>query len=187
MKMYTYNQKKNITVFDLINKKNEKKKKKKNISEEKNIRAYISGTPYTSSIERLSQFMKDRGVTDVFCFCKLKYDPNVLTRYDINFHHLYFPDGETPSPLILENFNTIISDIQNRDNGDKAKIFLHCESGMGRAPTMLAYLMITRFKWKRMDCVSVIRKNRRGVINKKQLNWISDKKFKENNNCCIIL
>ena len=76
---------------------------------------------------------------------------------------------------------------------NKCNIMFHCLAGLGRAPTILSYLMMTRFdygsKSKRNDIITEIRK-KRCAFNSKQIKWIYNVKIKNNNysGCkCVIM
>ena len=154
----------NYTTFHLTSKIN------------KSMKVYLSGSPLTSSIEEYTRFMKARGVTDILCFCKLAFDTSIIVKDGINIHQLEFEDGKYPDPNIIDKFNIIINDIIQKS--PLPIINMYCQAGMGRAPTMLAYLMISRFGWNNYQCLEYIRKCRKGCFNKTQLNWIIDSKIK---------
>lgn len=164
------------TTFQIKSKKND------------HIIVNISGTPTESSIENFSRSMKENGVTDVFCFCKLAYDPFVLKRNLINFHHLEFEDGQYPDDETIKKFNAIIQDIirNAKKNNQIPNINMHCQAGMGRAPTFLAYLMISRYDWNNSESIDHIRKLRRGSFNKIQLNWIIGMKLPASTQCALM-
>jgi hypothetical protein len=69
------------------------------------ITIHLSDSPKSSTIDEFSRFMKDKGVTDVFCFCKPDYDPIFITNYGLNYHDLNFADGSTPSCVLLAQFD----------------------------------------------------------------------------------
>ncbi len=142
----------------------------------KSMKVYLSGSPNMSSIEEYSRYMKDSDVTDIFCFCKLAFDPTILQKKGINFHLLEYEDGQYPDENILRKFNIIINDIIKKK--PLPVINMYCQAGMGRAPTILAYLMISRYSWNNYECLEYIRKCRKGCFNKTQLNWIIDTKIK---------
>lgn len=152
------------------------------------IIVHISGTPTYSTIEDFSQSMKNNEVTDVFCFCKLAYDPKVLERHHINFHHLEFEDGMYPDKTTIKIFNSKIDKIVRhaKNNNKIPNINMHCQAGMGRAPTLLAYLMITKYNWNNSNSVDYVRKLRRGSFNKTQLDWILDLELPSKTFCVII-
>jgi protein-tyrosine phosphatase len=165
-----------------------------------NIIVLLSGSPKPSSIENFSRFMKDKGVTDILCFFDHDYDANVFSKDNINFHDLAFRDGMSPESTLIKKFDQVIDKIMEKTNSfSESKsngimsINMQCQSGLGRAPTMLAYLLITRCGYGSGECVKFIRYRRPGVFNTKQLKWVMTTKFKkiksnsENKTKCIIL
>lgn len=151
---------------------------------------YLTSTPKSSSIEYFSQFMKDHSVTDIFCFCTPEYDPTLFSKYNLNFHNLEFPDGSTPTPDLLDRFNQIIDQMMKNNPTKKITINVHCYTGMGRAPTFIAYLMISRCGIEPHISIDNIRKKRRGCFNAKQLDWITNTNIKKrttNSNSCVLL
>ncbi len=147
------------------------------------VSIFITDTPKDSSIESFTQFMNERGITDIFCFSEVEYN----TPKKINLHHLEFPDGSHPSQDILNQFDEIIDNIILKSS-DKISLLFHCRAGLGRAPIILAYLMISRLGMNPLDCAEMIRNKRRGSINKHQLEWLLSGKIKKiNKEKCTIL
>jgi protein-tyrosine phosphatase len=149
----------------------------------KDMQIYLSKKPKSSSIEEFSRFMKDKGVTDIFCFCELDYDTSIYDNYNLRFHHLEIEDGKIPNKELLEKFNKIIKSII--ENSESLNINLHCQSGMGRAPTILAYLVINYCNVDNITCIEYIRRKRKGSFNQTQLEWILTIKNKKS--CCLIM
>lgn len=173
--MYLARLKKDCATFSLSAKKRQ------------DLKVHLTGSPDESSIEDYSRFMKKKGVTDVFCFCSLSYNPAVLENRGINFHHLQFEDGSRPPDETLAEFDTIIDSVILTD--PNPCIAIHCHAGMGRAPTVLAYLMISRYRWDSADSVQHIRRKRKAAINTKQLDWILYAKIRKigKREGCVIL
>ena len=167
----------NNTTFEIESKKNEK------------IIVHISGTPTVSSIDDFLRLMKNHGVTDTFCFCKLSYDPEITKKYCINFHHLEFEDGKSPDEDTIKKFNILMAEIIRtaKIKNQVPNVNMHCQAGMGRAPTFLAYLMISKYDWNNSESVDHIRKLRRGSFNKTQLNWIIDLKLPKTKKQCVLM
>lgn len=169
------------------------------------IRACISKSPTQSSIEQYVEFMIRENITDVFNFCnkdkdKTRYNHELLKSKGIKVHVLYFNDGDNPPHDILEGFNQIIDSIISKNDDSKndsnnvVNVLFHCIAGLGRAPIMLAYLMISRFgynsKSKRYDVITKIREKRRYAFNSKQIEWVYNYKVKHKNDSgckCIII
>jgi protein-tyrosine phosphatase len=171
---------KEAAFYDLVNKNG-------------NLRVYISQTPTESSIEPYIEFMIDDNITDIFNFChnadSTPYSYNSFIDRGIDVHHLAIDDGGYPSIEIIKQFNKAIDKIiaiNNKKDLNQPvynRILFHCQAGMGRAPTMLAYLMISRFRYHkyndRADIVYLIRSKRRGAFNRNQLDWVLHDEIKE--------
>jgi protein tyrosine phosphatase type IVA len=155
-----------------------------------NFIIYLSSMPTSSSIEQFSQFMKEHGADDIFCFCVPEYDPSIFSKFKLNFHNLELPDGSTPTINLLKRFDQIIDQRIKQTSTKQIIINVHCRTGMGRAPTFIAYLMITRGGIDPFNSIDIIRKQRRGCFNSKQLNWITNeikkKKYRDIGSCVLI-
>jgi protein tyrosine phosphatase type IVA len=100
------------------------------------------------------------------------YDPNVLISAGISIHEMQFVDGSVPPPdLVKKYFDLIDKLLANNTN----ILAIHCVSGIGRAPLLIAMVLI-RSGMDRMDAIEFMRSKRRGAINKIQLDWILSKK-----------
>lgn len=169
------------TTFDLVTKDNQK------------FIIHISGSPKSEYIKEFSEFLKSKEITDTFCFCDFSYDSTVIERNNIRFHDLFFPDGRNPPHEIISKFDKIIDEIILQNSPTKHLpiiINMHCLAGMGRAPTMLAYFMISRCGFERPNAIEIIRQRRRGSINRIQLYWILGAKihkFYDRKTKCIIV
>lgn len=185
----TKSEKKDCTTYELITTVQQK------------IIVHLSGSPTSLCVEEYSRFMKRIGVTDVFCFCNPSYDPNKIEANGIRFHNLSYPDGSFPPSYIIDLFNQKITYAiaQNIQKNPKENIPLiinmHCESGLGRSPTIIAYLMISRCDIARLTAIEQIRKLRKNSFNRNQLKWIlhaNIKKIKSKSNSfsiskCVIM
>ena len=149
----------------------------------------VSESPQISTVKSFSYQMKKKGVTDIFCFCNLTYDPYSFRLDKISFHHLPFDDGTAPPPNILAQFDSILNTIMvNKKSTDETSINLHCMSGLGRAPAIMAYVLLKYEKIDRNDAIEKIRKIRKGALNHTQLEWVETCKIiKDDTNCrCVI-
>ena len=163
---------------------------------------YLSGSPEISSVAGFAQYMKKKGVTDVFCFCDPEYDYKYILSADISYNKMSFSDGTSPPALVINSFNQKLDNliVQNRNKtitGEHPSqshspiiINMHCQTGLGRAPTIITYLMISRCNIEKTTAVSNVRKLRRGALNRDQLDWIFSgniKKTKKTHLVCIIM
>lgn len=151
---------------------------------------YICSSPDKSSIQPYIDFMKEHAITDIFNFSNNEenspYSADDLD--EIMVHFIPISDGSYPTLEVLHRFDEIIDEIIKNGN---AQIMLHCLAGLGRAPVMLAYLMISRFGYRSRDnrlCViEEIREGRRSALNKQQIEWITSSKIqKHGSNSCIV-
>ena len=150
----------------------------------KKITVYITGSPESSSIDEFSRLIKDKAITDIFCFCEQKYNQDILKKQQINCHNLIIQDGHTPSKELLRVFDNIINNLLKKN---EIIINMHCVTGLGRAPTMLGYLMIRYCGLNELDTIKQIREKIRGSINSKQLEWLQRENFNNNNLTCNIM
>lgn len=150
-----------------------------------NVPVYLSETPPPFKTNSYLQTIQQYGVTDIFCFCKPEYDVNIFNDNNVRHHDFEYPDGDNPDDELLDRFDRTIKRILLQNISSKCVFNFHCRAGLGRAPTMLAYLMITHTKIERFECVDHIRNNRKGCFNRKQLEWIFN--FKKKNKSCILM
>jgi protein-tyrosine phosphatase len=78
----------------------------------------------------------------------------------------------------------------NANDEQRTIINIHCQSGLGRAPTIIAYIMVSRCGFKRGDTIEHIRKRRKRSLNHRQIEWILSKKNKikkSKKNCCSVM
>jgi protein-tyrosine phosphatase len=141
------------------------------------ITVLISNSPLSHTLRQFVLLLLSKNVTDVFCFCELHYDPSIFKEHNIRFNHLQFADGSSPTIEIINKFNILLNDIY--DKNESPVINLHCQSGMGRAPTMLVYLMMSRYKWTGIDAVTHIRSLIPHAFNNMQLKWALNAKIKQ--------
>lgn len=146
------------------------------------LKVFVSPTPQQSSIEHFVEFMIEEGITNIFNFCnETLYDCDIIQQNGISVHEFSMTDGSVPNAEILDEFNPIIDEvIKTATDAEKlGTILFHCQAGLGRAPTMLAYLMMSRFGWKnkRIELITMIRSKRRNALNHAQLSWIRNSKI----------
>ena len=97
---------------------------------------------------------------------------------------MFIEDGLYPNDTDITNFFNICSKYQN--------IAIHCKSGLGRAPLLVALHYIIVEKNSTIETISTIRDKIRGAFNTKQLNFINNdipkkKKLYKGNNFCQIM
>ena len=93
------------------------------------------------------------------------YPTEPLIQKGIQVHEMPFEDGHFPDKELLERFKKLIASF------GPTPFAIHCVSGIGRAPLIICLCLIQK-GMDPLDAVKFIRSQRRGAINKKQLDWL---------------
>lgn len=153
---------------------------------------FICSSPDQTNLSDYIAYMEENDITDIINFSNTESDA-AYSREDaehtnVKFHFLEMLDGSHPSSEIMVIFDGIIDSLIATN--DEPKIMMHCQAGLGRAPVMLGYLMISRFgyrsKSERLEVIEVIRDGRRNALNTRQINWITTGKISNRSSSCVI-
>lgn len=134
--------------------------------EYKTKRFYISQAPSNDNIGEFISALKQHNIKHVIRLCKSTYDFRLVENEEIKFYDMEIPDGSVPSKQTIEQWNNIIENVCDNDN-----ILVHCIAGLGRSPLMITISLINE-KMNPFDAVKLIRKQRPGSINSKQLEFL---------------
>ncbi|KAJ3162765.1 hypothetical protein HDU86_003739 [Geranomyces michiganensis] len=96
------------------------------------------------------------------------YDATPLKDAGIVVLDWFFEDGSVPPDSVIISLRDLISTLP-----PSSTIALHCVSGIGRAPVLVAAALVDQ-GIDPTDAVDIIRKHRRGALNRKQLAWLVD-------------
>jgi len=105
-----------------------------------------------------------------------------LAEAGISVHEMPFPDGGFPTDNVVNDFLNVCKTAfkANKD----AAVGVHCVAGLGRAPVLVAIVLI-EMGVNYDDAISQIREKRKGAINAKQLKYLKTYKPKKKN--CTIM
>ena len=134
--------------------------------EYKTKRFYISQSPSNDNIEQFISSLKLHNIKHVVRLCKSTYDFTLIENEEINFYDMEIPDGSVPSKQNIEKWNNIVDNVCHGES-----ILVHCVAGLGRSPLMVTISLINE-KMDPYDAVKLIRKQRPGSINSKQLDFL---------------
>ena len=112
------------------------------------------------------------------CTPTYNYTPSQFLQRGIFVYDLPFPDGSSPSEDIVGKWLTILEETRATKDGKDAKpskIAVHCISGLGRAPVLIAISMIEA-GCEYSEAITTIRKRRVGSFNQKQITFLSSYK-----------
>ncbi|XP_060535525.1 PRL-1 phosphatase-like isoform X2 [Cylas formicarius] len=135
----------------------------------KGFRFLITMKPTNAGMLEYIQELKKHRVTAVVKLCEEGYDTKMLNDNGIVVLDLSFPDGKAPPDFIMDEWFKVLKN-QFEGNAD-ACIAVHCVSGLGRAPVLVALALI-ELGLKYEEAVELIREKRRGAINTKQLEFL---------------
>lgn len=176
--------------------------------ENKNYRFLIMDCPSDSNISSYAEVLKKKHAVAVTRACEASYSTQLLKDAGIRVLDVPFPDGDPPSPEIVNRWLDLVDSVFNIDSGasaaaapapangagdgeDNSKpcIAVHCVSGLGRAPVLVAIALIES-GMDPLDAIEFIRKKRRGAINARQLRYLEgytkQRGSKNQSSCCSV-
>jgi len=114
-----------------------------------------------------------------------------------------FADGGNPTPDIIKNWLHLVDEVfelkmPGRSNATRRGsvqeafegpcIAIHCAAGLGRAPLLVAVALMERSGKKGLEAIDLIRTQRKGCFNDKQVHWLT--KYRAKNpgaGCCTLM
>ena len=167
---------------------------KPTLIEVKGMRFLIMDAPKQGNLHVYIKDMRNQSVTDIVRVCEPTYSTSELTAAGIKVHEMEYSDGTSPPKELIDRWLLLVDQtfFQNKASGGDSKpcISVHCVAGLGRAPVMVAIALIEFADMDPVEAVALIRRQRRGAINEKQLLYLEKykKSYKKGNAaCCIIL
>ena len=144
----------------------------------------ITNSPSNQTIQEYVKILLNNNITVVIRLCEKTYDEDYLKQNNVDFIDMFIEDGLYPNDTDITNFFNICSKHQN--------IAIHCKSGLGRAPLLVALHYIIIEKKSVIETISLIRDKIKGAFNTKQLNFINNdipkkKNLYKDNNICQIM
>ncbi|GJD12404.1 Protein tyrosine phosphatase type IVA 3 [Galdieria sulphuraria] len=166
----------------------------------------ITGSPSDDCLNNYMDTLKRAGVKHVVRLCESLYNAEKLVDAGFKHHDWPFEDGGVPSGEIIQKWLSLLSCVTDNenttktmeragfqglnksssvalrkeevgDNSSKISIALHCKTGLGRAPVMVAIALI-EMGMDALDAIGYIRARRRGAINSRQLLFLEQYKPK---------
>ena len=154
----------------------------------------IMDAPKQSNLHLYIKEMQKHGVSAVVRVCECTYQGDALQAAGISLYEMEYPDGHSPPDDIIERWlqlvdKTFFSGASGETS--KACLAVHCVAGLGRAPVMVALALIEFANMDAVEAVQMIRKNRRGAVNEKQLLYLEEykRRFRKQGGeggCCVI-
>jgi protein tyrosine phosphatase type 4A len=161
------------------------------------MRFLITDRPTDQTIRQFIEELNKHKARAVVRVCEPTYAVDALQSTGISVLDWEFSDGSPPPKEVIDKWLALIKD-SFKEHPDQC-IAVHCVAGLGRAPVLVA-LALMEAGMKYEDAVDLIRQNRRGAINQKQLNFLEKYKptgelrklkngtgggMKNSKNCCL--
>ena len=180
-----------------------------------NLRFLIMDAPRQSNLHLYIKECRRNNVTDIVRVCEPTYLGSELTKAGIQLHEMAYDDGTSPPEDVLVRWLQLVEERffggaagsgdtakSNSTNGNssnnandttsKNTIAVHCVAGLGRAPVLVAIALMEFDNMDAINAVMMIRSQRRGAINEKQLQYLEGYKCRMKKNSggcggCVIL
>ncbi|KFH68148.1 hypothetical protein MVEG_06877 [Podila verticillata NRRL 6337] len=134
----------------------------------------ILDCPSDKSLPAYIPIFEEHKVTDLVRICEgSPYNIQPLTDIGIKVHDdMKFEDGTAPTKEIVARWLELNDEVffEHNPNQDRC-IAVHCVSGIGRAPVMVAVSLIEG-GMDPLDSIAYIRKARRGALNRVQIAFL---------------
>ena len=171
-----------------------------------NLRFLIMDAPRQSNLHLYIKECRRNYVTDIVRVCEPTYLGNELTSAGIKLHEMAYEDGHSPPDPVLDDWLKLVDERffgTTEDTGNNAgmnnstketkTIAVHCVAGLGRAPVLVAIALMEFENMDAVEAVMMIRSQRRGAINEKQLKYLEGYKCRMKKQgsgcgggCCIM-
>lgn len=143
----------------------------------------IMNAPTDKNIYSYCKKLDELNISTIVRVCEPTYSTDHCSEFDIEVKDFPFSDGAAPPEEIINNWLNIV---------EKQKtVAVHCVAGLGRAPVLVVIALIEFGGMEPLDAISVVRDQRRGAINRKQLTYLNSYKPRQKANrdddCCCIL
>ncbi|KAE9549468.1 hypothetical protein FO519_007326 [Halicephalobus sp. NKZ332] len=135
------------------------------------MRFLISDRPNDFSLENYAKELEKHNTKAVVRVCEPTYQPSVLTQHGIDFLDWQFDDGAPPPKEVIEKWINLVKDCFKVHPDGTASIAVHCVAGLGRSPLLVAIALLEA-GMSCNDAVEMIRSQRRGALNERQLEFL---------------
>jgi len=145
--------------------------------------------------ETLNTYMRkfsDHNVKHVVRVCpEDTYDTTQLSSRGVDCHAFPYADGSPPPKEVMDPWLALCERTmkENKDiekqGGHPATIAVHCVAGLGRAPVLVAIALITHGGLDYLRAVETIRDERKGAINKPQVDFLRTYEKKMRKGFCV--
>lgn len=141
-----------------------------------NMRFLILDAPKEDDLPQYLLECKKNNVVHLVRVCQQTYNAQQVESAGICMHEMEYADGSHPPQEVIDKWLDVVEDTFSRKAmikpDEKPCIAVHCVAGLGRAPVLVAIALVEFAALEPAEAVEVIRKQRRGAINTKQLSYL---------------
>lgn len=109
-------------------------------------RFVISSQPRDSTMSRYVESCQKHNVRHLVCASQPTYDSSPVTKMEVNYVAIPFPDGHPPPKEVVEEWLNLCDQCKenngNRDEASMDAIAVHCIAGLGRSPVLVGIALI---------------------------------------------
>ncbi|KAF8968871.1 Protein tyrosine phosphatase type IVA 1 [Entomortierella lignicola] len=136
----------------------------------------ILDCPSDATLPAYLPVLEEHNVTDLVRICEgSPYDSKPLVDAGIKVHdNMKFTDGTSPGKEVIANWLDLNDQVFFNQTSDRC-IAVHCVSGIGRAPVLVAVSLVEG-GMDPLDAIAYIRKVRRGALNRNQIAFLDSYK-----------
>lgn len=149
----------------------------------------ISGDPNLCDWDHYLKMLYKYSVNLIIEFSPAIYPPEVTEYYaqhKIKVNYLPVLEGHAPTPNIIKDWFEIIDNQKlGHNSSTSCSLAIHCNSGFGRAPLMVA-LSLIRDGSDAYSAITMIRKHRPRALNHAQLEFLYQYEDKAQKHSCLI-
>ncbi|KAF8923225.1 hypothetical protein BGZ58_003219 [Dissophora ornata] len=133
----------------------------------------ILDCPSDATLPAYLPVLEEHHVTDLVRICEGNpYDPKPLNDIGIRVHDdMKFTDGTAPGKDVVARWLNLNDEVFFNSPDKGRCIAVHCVSGIGRAPVLVAISLIEG-GMDSLDAIAYIRKARRGALNRIQIAFL---------------
>ncbi|KAH3760888.1 dual specificity protein phosphatase CDC14B [Pelomyxa schiedti] len=130
----------------------------------------ICDAPSEGLLAAYADEFKAHNITHIVRVCEKTYSTRHMAELGFTVHKFDFPNGCNPPAEVLGKWMELVTSIFNHGEPSQT-IAVHCVTGLGRAPTLVAVALIEN-GLAPDEAISFVRARRPGAINNKQLQFL---------------
>ena len=148
-----------------------------------NFTYHVSSSPNPNNVEHYKDFFIKNDVFTIVRLCEKLYNAEFFMMHHMKIFELEIEDGHIPSNEIIDEWIKIINNLKKYNQQD---VFIHCRSGLGRAPMMICIALIMIDDYDPYDAIKKIRSKIKGALNSTQIKFICNINKKKHKLGCVI-